>query len=109
MKKKSVDATQIHDKVLQLLYQTIDEFNQQHENVCIEKAPNTALLSCASGLDSLMLVNFIVAAEQKIEEEFEVAISAIANERALSQKSSPLRNVSTLAEFISSILAEQLK
>lgn len=107
--KKSVDATQIHGKVLEILYQTIDEFNQQHEGVRIQKTPNTALLGCSSGLDSLMLVNFIVAAEQKIEEDFEIPISAIANERALSQKSSPLRNVSTLADFISSILAEQLK
>ena len=64
-------------------------------------------LGHSSAFDSLKLVNLIVAVEQRVEEEFGFAISAIANEKAMSAKSSPLRSVSTLAEFIAGIISEQ--
>ena len=90
-------------KVLELIYQALDEIEDGRS---APKTPETVLLGPTSGLDSLKLVNLIVAVEQRVEEEFGFAISAIANEKAMSQKSSPLRTAGTLADFISSILKE---
>lgn len=100
------DLSEVRSRVQQLIYEAIDELSEPGAKP-VEKTPETALLGCASAFDSLKLVNLIVAVEQRVEEEFGFAISAIANEKAMSQKSSPLRSVSTLAEFIAGIVSEE--
>lgn len=100
---------EVRERVLQLIYQALNEIAEDSGAGVIKKSPDTVLLGGASGLDSLKLVNLIVAVEQRVEEEFGFAISAIANEKAMSQKFSPLRNVGTLADFITSILTEVKK
>ncbi len=97
------------EKVLSLIYEALDEILEDSDPKEIKKSPDTVLLGPSSGLDSLKLVNLIVAVEQRVEEEFGFPISAIANERAMSQKASPLRNAGTLADFITSILPEAKK
>ena|SRR3989338_5731414 len=97
------------EKILGLIYQALDEILEDSDPKEIKKSPDAVLLGPSSGLDSLKLVNLIVAVEQRVEEEFGFPISAIANERAMSQKVSPLRNAGTLADFIASILAEAKK
>ena len=99
----------MREKVLEIIYEALDEVNEDLGKNSTQKSPDTVLLGPASGLDSLKLVNLIVAVEQRVEEEFGAPISAIANEKAMSQKSSPLRNVGTLADFITSLLAEVKK
>ena len=94
-------------KVQDIIFQVIDELNRDPKEAPIVKGPETVLLGPSSVFDSLRLVNLIVAVEQKVEEEFGFPISAIANEKAMSRKSSPLRTVSTLAGFITSILEEK--
>ena len=109
MKGQGVAVAAMKAKVLELMFQAIDEFSEQPGTPEIEKSPETPLFGPSSVLDSLQLVNIIVALEQKIEEEFGRAIGAIANERAMSQKSSPLRTIGTLADFVTSILVEELR
>ncbi len=100
----------IQEKVLGLIYETIDELNEDSDDdINVEKKPDTVLLGPESCLDSLKLVNLIVEIEQKVEDEYGFAISAIANEKAMSRKVSPLRNIITLAEFITSIIEELKK
>jgi len=106
MSKKGGEVTDIRLRVQQLIYEAIDDL-QEAGKERIEKTPETVLLGRSSAFDSLKLVNLIVAVEQRVEEEFGFAISAIANEKAMSEKSSPLRSVSTLAEFIAGIISEQ--
>ena|SRR3989338_3972508 len=106
MQKKSVSGADLREKILGLIYQALDEVDEGSGKEPLIKSPETVLLGSQSGLDSLKLVNLIVAVEQRVEEQFGFAISAIANEKAMSQKSSPLRNCGTLADFIASILTE---
>lgn len=109
MQKNSANVSVSREKVLALIYQALDEIQEGSDQDRVPKSPETILLGPASGLDSLKLVNLIVAVEQKIEGEFGFAISAIANEQAMSQKTSPLRTVGTLANFVLSILMQVKK
>lgn len=109
MQQKSAYGEDLREKVLGLIYEALNEIYEDSGKDSVKKSAETELLGPSSCLDSLKLVNLIVAVEQRVEEEFGLAISAIANEKAMSQKSSPLRNVGTLADFITSILAERQK
>jgi acyl carrier protein len=55
-------------------------------------------------LDSLGLVNLVVAVEEQVAEEFGVTIN-IADTRARLQTANPYQTVSSLVEYIASILA----
>ena len=98
---------QTREKIIGIIYDMIDELNAENDEIKVVKAPDTVLLGKGSPLDSLMLVNLIVGTEQRIEEAFGFPISAIANEKAMSLKNSPLRSIGSLAEFIAGIVKEQ--
>jgi hypothetical protein len=63
------------DEILALLYQCIDELNEQFpEEQRLAKSPQAELFG-ATGLDSLGFVNFIALAEEKCEDRFNVALT----------------------------------
>ena len=68
---------------------------------------DTTIYGNDSRLDSLGLINLIVAVEQNIEDEFDVNIT-IADERAMSQKHSPFTTIGSLANYIEMLLKEEL-
>ena len=95
-----------NETIIQILFDVIDEVNQEFpEEQRLEKSIDTVLFGKSGKLDSLGLVNLIVAIEQRIEEEFRVLIT-LADERAISQKHSPFRTLGTLADYISLLLEE---
>jgi len=63
----------------------------------------TPLFGREGFLDSLGLVTLMVAVEQAIEDELGVSVS-LADERALSQRTSPYRTVGTLADYADSLI-----
>ena len=95
-------------KILNSLYQVVDEFNALDDNnEKIEKSLDTVLLGKGSKLDSLGIVNFIVGVEQNIEDDFEIEIT-LADERALSQEESPFSTIKSLANYIELLINEKL-
>lgn len=56
-------------------------------------------------LKSLELVSLIVDLEEKILNEYGIALT-LADERAMSQKRSPFRSVSSLAQYITILIEE---
>ena len=60
---------------------------------------DTPIFGEGSSLDSLGLVTLLVSIEQKIEDEMSVNIT-IADEKAMSLKNSPFRNIGTLKQFL---------
>lgn len=66
----------------------------------------TALIGQQSILDSLGMVTLIVDLEQKIEEEYDLALT-LADDRAMSQKHSPFRTVQSLTDYICTRIAEE--
>lgn len=92
------------EKLKQAIYGAIDEVNRQlSSEQRLEKSMNTILLGSSGKLDSLGLVNLIVAAEQKVEEGFSVTIS-LTDDEAIFQEDGPLKTVGTFFEHIYSIV-----
>jgi hypothetical protein len=93
-------AAPIPPKLLEAIYRAIDEANQQQEaDRKIAKAPGTVLLGDASFLDSVGLINFVIALEQQVEQRLGATVSLTANPDMFSTES-PLRSVQTLADFL---------
>ena len=98
---------ELKEKITQLILKVIDELNEQLQpEQNLDKAIETIIVGKGGKLDSLGLVNFIVAVEQMIEDEFEVPI-ILADERAMFQNQSPFRTVGTLAEYIAMLIEEK--
>lgn len=92
------------DKIVGLIYSSIDEINLQNgPDRQLSKTESTVIFGRDSILDSLGLVNLIVSLEELVNDELNVEIT-LADERAMSQESSPFRTVSTLAEYIINLL-----
>lgn len=104
--------------------QTLDLDNHQITNDVIASVKNileendvqldgkldasTTLLGRQSVLDSLGLVTLLVDLEQQIEEKYNIAIT-LADDRAMSQESSPFKTVQTLSGYICLLLQEILQ
>ncbi len=95
------------ERIIQTIFKAVDEINQQlPREQRLQKSIDTVLFSSAGQLDSLGLVNLIVAVEQGIEEEFGDIIT-LTDERALTQNNSPFRTLGTLGDYISLLLKEK--
>ena len=93
--------------VTRLLYEVIDSLNSDlPEDMQLGKSVDAELFGESGRVDSLTLVNLIVATEQKIEEELGVTIS-LADERAMSQETSPFGNVGNFIDYISLLMQER--
>jgi acyl carrier protein len=97
-----VDRAQVASAVLV----AIEELNQDLPSAAaLDTAPDTVLFGRGSRLDSLGLVNLIVAVEGALADELDVEIT-LADEKAMSQASSPFRTVDTLVDYIVTRLEE---
>jgi acyl carrier protein len=95
-----IDSIVERQVVLKTIFATIDEINEiQPEDQKLDKLPETHLFGQKGKLDSLGLVNFIVSLEQRIAEEFGVALT-LADEKALSREKSPFLTVESLTDYI---------
>ena len=100
------DYNKSEAKIKQIVYDVIDDYNNQMaEESHLIKSSDTPLWGKASKLDSLGLVSFIVACEERITDQFGVELS-LADERAISLTHSPFRTIGTLIDYISSLLSE---
>ncbi len=95
-------ATQ--DCIERVVYRAIDDVNRQlPPDAQLPKVRGTVLLGENGRLDSLGVVNLIVATEQRLEEETGLAVSLV-TDQAFSEKTSPFNTVETLIGYISSVL-----
>jgi acyl carrier protein len=94
------------ESVRHVIYAAIDEHNEAVEAPArLAKSEDTVLFGRGGSLDSVGLVSLIVGVEQGIEERFGVCMT-LADERAMSQKSSPFRSVRALTEYVHACLEE---
>ncbi len=93
--------------VLRFIYEAIDETNEMlDDDRKILKSLDTKLYGTGSHLDSIELVNLIVAVEQKIEEFFQKEIT-LADERIMQMTHNPFSNVERFAEYVDMIISEK--
>ena len=89
--------------VLRLIYMTIDEINETlPEDRQLQKSVETHLIG-RGGLDSLGLVNFIILLEQRLADEFHLAVT-LADEKAVSRVNSPFRTVENFTDYVLEVL-----
>jgi len=95
------------DIVMDVVFSAIDEINQQlPKEGRLAKNMKTALYGRDGILDSLGLVTFIVALEQKIEERLGVTIM-LADERIMAKDSNPFSSVGAITAHIITLLEEK--
>jgi len=95
-------------KIRKIIISTINIMNENLDEVIqVKDGLDTVLYGNGGKLDSLDLINLIVAVEQNIEDEFDVPVT-LADERAVSQEHSPFRTVGSLVDYIEVLLGENL-
>ncbi|MDA3843360.1 MAG: acyl carrier protein [Candidatus Kapabacteria bacterium] len=92
-------------KILNLIYESIDDISDQITTK-VAKKPEEVLFGQGGKLDSLGLVNLIVAVESMVEDELDVTIT-LADEKAMSMKNSPFRTIQTLADYINLLIERE--
>ncbi|MDJ0927453.1 MAG: acyl carrier protein [Gammaproteobacteria bacterium] len=89
----------MRDNIVALIVEAARELGDQDEiELPVELTADTRLFGEDGILDSMALVSLIVAVEQMIEEQLGFAVS-LADDKALSQKSSPYQTIGTLADY----------
>ena len=93
-----------NEQITGLLFEALDEIDLDDTDGKPEVSEDTVIYGDEGLLESIQLVNFIVAVERRIEETFGKTVS-IADEKAISQKNSPFRTIRTLCDYIIPLLA----
>lgn len=92
--------------VEKIIIETLIDLNDELENDALKSPTNkTKLYGSDGALDSLALVSFIADLEEKISDRFEKNI-VLADEKAMSAKTSPFRSVESLTLYIKALLEE---
>jgi acyl carrier protein len=92
--------------VEKIIIDLLIELNEELEGNQLDSPTKDTKLYGGDGvLDSMALVSFIMDLEEKISDEFDEDI-VLADEKALSQRTSPFRNVKSLTIYIQKLLEE---
>lgn len=98
----------MYERILDIIIAQAKELNEQLTNkIPLEQGAEVPLFGKAGVLDSVGLVTLIVAIEQAVEDEFD-AMLTIADEKAMSQKTSPFQTVGTLSHYVQKLIKEEI-
>ncbi len=91
--------------ITDIIITLIKEIGEEQENAELQNATEGTLLF-GRNLDSMGVVFLVADLEAAISDELNFDLT-LADERAMSQKTSPFRSVKTLAEYVTLLLSEQ--
>ena len=98
----------MREKIEKIIIDALKQvYDDQNISFKIDLNSDIKLFGSEANLDSLGLINLIVAVEQKIEDIFETVIT-LADERAMSQDLSPFESIMSLTDYIEIILEEKI-
>jgi acyl carrier protein len=100
--KTNIDREIIVNLLLNTLETHFDEIN---ELVDLSERENIKLFGGDGLLDSIGLVSFVVEVEERLEDEFDVSV-VLADEKAMSRRTSPFARISYLADYILEVVNE---
>jgi acyl carrier protein len=96
----------MQQKIEKIIVEVLEELNQELENENLNNPTSETKLYGGSGaLDSLALVSLITDLEERISDEFDKDI-ILADEKAMSQRTSPFRSVESLTNYIANLIEE---
>lgn len=90
--------------VLEIIYEAIDELNLYNGSF-IPKEEHTVLFGVSSEIDSLDFVSLIVDIEKRIEDKYGLVLS-LTTEKAMSRQNSPFKAISSLTDYILTLVNE---
>jgi len=94
----------MRNKIKKIIVESLLDLNEELEhNELNIPTEETRLYGGRGLLDSLGLVSFITDLEERISDEFDKDI-ILANEKAMSQRTSPFRDVESLINYIQKLL-----
>ncbi|MDO8488561.1 MAG: hypothetical protein Q7S42_00385 [Candidatus Omnitrophota bacterium] len=92
------------NEITALVFRAIDEVNSLlPKDRRINKDAHTILSGTGATLDSLSLVNLVVAVEQEIEKSLGKSI-ILADERAMKLENNPFRTIESLVTYICEVV-----
>lgn len=92
------------NNVTELVLDTVKEVGEDQEiGALIEATEETRLFG--ENLDSMGVVFLVTDLEAAISDEFDIDLT-LADERAMSQRTSPFRTVKTLSKYVELLIAE---
>ena len=93
-------------KILEIIIRSAGLINSTlDDKLPIEQVEACPLYGDSSTLDSISLVTLIVYVEQGIEDQFDIPV-IIANEKAMSRRSSPFLTIGTLTDYALELVEE---
>lgn len=96
----------VRGSVRTAIFAAIGEVNGQlPPDQQLDASESTILFGEGGMLDSLGLVNFIVAAEQQLEDQLGLSLT-LADERAMAQESNPFETVGSLVDYATTLAGE---
>jgi len=97
-----IDRQLVLTEVLNALHGLGEELKNES---LVKSNESTALIGSKSGVDSITLVNVIVDVEEHLSSTLNLDF-VLADERAMSRRHSPFRNVRALVDYICELDAE---
>ncbi len=96
----------MQEKIEKIIIDVLLELNEELEsNELQNPTQETKLYGGNGALDSLALVSFITDLEERVSDAFDKDI-VLADEKAMSQRTSPFRSVKSLTIYIQKLLEE---
>ena len=97
----------MRDQLTALIIGVAEELNgTMSQPIPVEKGADAPLYGREGVLDSLELVTMVVAVEEAIEDELGVTV-VLADEKAMSQRTSPFLTIGTLAAYAEKLVQEE--
>ena len=93
-----------NEEIEKIVFESFDEINENlDDDEKLQKSSKSSIFGGDSSLDSFGLVNLIVSIEQSLEDKLGSPIS-LSDDKAISQKTSPFKDVETLVTYVKSLL-----
>jgi len=90
----------MQNEIENLIYEALKSINDELENENLKNPnANTQIYGIEGNLDSLALVSFITDLESLLSERLGIDI-VLADEKTMSARNSPFKDVSTLSQYI---------
>jgi D-alanine--poly(phosphoribitol) ligase subunit 2 len=97
----------LRQDILIMIYAAIDEVEPRSlGGGLINKSPDAGLLGSEQGVDSLTLVNLVVAVEEQVHRTTGKSI-VLVDEDNLALHEHPFRTIGTLAAYLENVLSKQ--
>lgn len=92
------------ERIFEIIASAVRDIGEEMEIESLQQVnEKTKLFGSGGALDSLSLVSLIADVEEKIYDTFERSI-VLADERAMSQRTSPFRDVESLCAYVEKLL-----